>query len=65
MTDPVDNAVKSVDWVQVAINNGPPCFHLESEKFCLRAQRWDGHGVFHPFTPLDEMLAKHYTRLLK
>ncbi len=49
------------DWTQVILNGGPPCFHLEKdeEKFCLRAQRWAGHGneSFHKFVSLAELLA--------
>lgn len=54
------NAAQNADWVQVVVNGGPPCFHLEGERFCLRAQRWDGHGettAFHPFVSLAELLA--------
>lgn len=55
-------AAKMADWGQVIANGGPPCFHLEGQKFCLRAQRWGGHDhpkEFHAFTPLDHMLARH------
>lgn len=53
-------AAKHVDWVQVVYNKGPPCFHLEPERgrFCLRAQRWDGHSTDHVFVPLDELLSQ-------
>lgn len=38
-------AAKNIDWGQVVANGGPPCFHFEKDRgrFCLRAQRWDGH----------------------
>ena len=36
-------AAENADWVQVVLNGGPPCFHLEGERFCLRAYRWAGH----------------------
>ena len=37
-------AAERADWMQVVLNQGPPCFHLESGgNFCLRAQRWAGH----------------------
>lgn len=36
-------AAKNMDWQQVVMNGGPPCFHLEDDCFCGRAQRWDGH----------------------
>ncbi len=38
-----DRAAYWADWTQVALNGGPPCFHLENGRFCLRAARWDGH----------------------
>ena len=59
-------AAESMDWEQVICNGGPPCFHIdksgaESERFCGRAQRWDGHGVggragFHRFISLADLL---------
>ena len=51
------NAAEKADWQQVVLNGGPPCFHLEGDQFCLRAQRWQGHGTFHPFVPLSELIA--------
>lgn len=57
------DAAKQADWWQVVCNEGPPCFHLETDalgntKFCLRAERWQGHGVkdFHNYVPLHELL---------
>jgi hypothetical protein len=56
-------AAKQADWMQVVLNYGPPCFHLEeSGRFCLRAERWAGHvkgGTYpeHTFIPLDALLA--------
>jgi hypothetical protein len=51
-------AATRADWQQVVLNGGPPCFHYESERerFCLSAERWRGHGVFHEFVPLDSLL---------
>lgn len=55
-------AAKDADWMQVVLNQGPPCFHLEEGRFCLRAQRWDGHKVIggseaiHEFVPLEMLL---------
>lgn len=49
-------ACASADWQQVALNGGPPCFHLEGERFCLRAERWDGHGIDHQFVSLGDLL---------
>lgn len=52
--DEVLSACASADWVQVVLNGGPPCFHVEDGRFCFRAQRWAGHGLkeFHGFVPL-------------
>lgn len=47
------------DWMQVVLNQGPPCFHLEEYgSFCLRSERWDGHGIedFHDFVSLHDLL---------
>jgi hypothetical protein len=62
----VSTAAEHIDWMQVQLNhsarNGPPCFYVEShpfgERFCLRAQQWQGHkkGEVHEFTSLAEML---------
>lgn len=49
-------AAKIADWQQVVLNGGPPCFHVEHGRFCLRAERWDGHGVMHAYVPLDAAL---------
>jgi broad specificity phosphatase PhoE len=50
------------DWQQVVHNGGPPCFHLGSERFCLRAERWAGHEPDagphgHPFASFADFLA--------
>ncbi len=52
-------AARNADWLQVIGNGGPPCFHLEDERFCLRAQRWDGHSrpSFHKFVSLADLMA--------
>jgi hypothetical protein len=49
-------AAAFADWEQVRLNGGPPCFHLDGENFCLRAERWAGHPSDHPFVTLAEML---------
>ena len=40
-----DHAAYRADWQQVVMNQGPPCFYLgdDPDRFCLRAERWDGH----------------------
>jgi hypothetical protein len=57
-------AARNADWMQVVLNGGPPCFHLSDDgpgcpaRFCLRAERWQGHGVMHSYTPLHELVAR-------
>ena len=47
-------ASTDIDWGQVLRNGGPPCFHIDSGRFCLRAKRWNGHDVIHPYTTLHD-----------
>ena len=55
-------AAKDADWMQVVLNQGPPCFHIESGRFCLRAERWEGHEPFgkhdaiHKYVSLEDLL---------
>jgi hypothetical protein len=53
-------AAENMDWGQVVMNGGPPCFHLDEEYggFCGRAKRWDGHrdGFSHRFVSLADLL---------
>lgn len=57
-------AAAAADWQQVVLNGGPPCFHREGQRFCLRAQRWPGHHVgggdvpSHVFVPLHTLIAE-------
>lgn len=49
-----------MDWQQVALNGGPPCFaQLEDEEgwFCGRAEQWDGHNGEHEFISLAQYVA--------
>lgn len=54
-----------MDWEQVALNGGPPCFYVETNtpdeqpRFCGRARRWQGHGVqtFHSYVSLEEFIS--------
>lgn len=50
-------AAEQADWTQVVLNGGPPCFHLEGDRFCLRAERWPGHGDDHEFVSLAAILS--------
>ncbi len=51
-------AAENMDWQQVVLNGGPPCFHLpEGEtRFCGRAHRWHGHGCLHAFVSFTDLL---------
>lgn len=55
-------AAENADWMQVVLNQGPPCFHIEERgNFCLRAQRLAGHvdgGEYpeHTFVSLVDLL---------
>jgi hypothetical protein len=49
------NAAEQMDWQQVVLNGGPPCFHLEDGRFCGRAQRWEGHDEMHKFISLADL----------
>ena len=52
-------AADNMDWGQVVLNGGPPCFHLEVDGyFCGRAKRWAGHDAkgIHNFVSLTELL---------
>src|ERR1051325_3808084 len=47
-----------MDWEQVRLNGGPPCFYVEGPQFCGRAERWGGHGnpAFHEYVSLSDLL---------
>ena len=56
-------AAKDPDWMQVVFNQGPPCFHVENGRFCLRTERWDGHHILrkgdiliHKYVSLEDLL---------
>ncbi len=55
-------AAQCMDWRQVVLNGGPPCFHLQEDgAFCGRAQRWMGHDkdcLDHEFVSLADLLLK-------
>jgi hypothetical protein len=46
----------TMDWQQVALNGGPPCFYVEGSKYCGRAERWAGHDGEHKFISLEDMV---------
>lgn len=52
-----------MDWQQVVLNGGPPCFavgipHTIPNKYCGRAERWEGHGSKHghEYVSLSDLL---------
>lgn len=52
-------AAEQMDWQQVVLNGGPPCFYYDKEesRFCGRAQRWHNHeGEPHMFVPFADLL---------
>ncbi len=51
-----------MDWQQVVLNGGPPCFALLDDEegwYCGRAQRWVGHDGEHKFISLQDLLGVH------
>lgn len=51
-------AARNMDWQQVVLNGGPPCFHLENTgRFCGRAERWEGHKPFRPHPPIHKFVS--------
>lgn len=65
----VRDAKPTMDWQQVALNGGPPCFHVEVNTpdgqpiYCGRAMRWQGHEdcIIHRFVSLNDLLYGHST----
>lgn len=56
-----------MDWQQVVLNGGPPCFAVldaEENWYCGRAQRWDGHDYDHKYVSLSDLLDKERVALL-
>lgn len=50
-------AANQMDWTQVVMNGGPPCFHVcDDGRFCGRAERWDGHEAMHKYISLPDLL---------
>lgn len=57
-------AAEEMDWLQVVMNGGPPCFYLEcTGRFCGRAKLWAGHDdeevdkPIHRYVSLADLLA--------
>ena len=54
-------AAENMDWQQVVLNGGPPCFHLEDGRFCGRAERWAGHdGNPHKFVRTSRLTGQDH-----
>lgn len=53
--------LSQMDWQQVVLNGGPPCFFIEGPQFCGRTERWQGHGNsdFHDYVSLEQMVSFH------
>jgi hypothetical protein len=50
-------AAKDMDWMQIVMHQGVPCFHLCADgRFCGRAQQWPGHEDLHEFISLEDLL---------
>lgn len=48
---------ENMDWQQVVLNGGPPCFHSDGKYFfCGRALRWEGHPKHHKFVSLADLI---------
>ncbi len=58
MNNEQKDSLPQMDWQQVVLNGGPPCFYVEGPQYCGRAQRWPGHGneAFHDYVSLDDLL---------
>lgn len=50
-------AAENMDWQQVVLNGGPPCFYLDGVDghFCGRAQLWHSEHT-HKFVSLADLL---------
>ena len=52
-------AAEQMDWQQVVLNGGPPCFRLcEDGRFCGRAERWHSDDT-HSFVTLVDLLREN------
>jgi len=59
-------AATGMDWRQVVLNGGPPCFYVERlGHFCGRAERWDGHSLTPDGLPYDHEYESLYALLVQ
>lgn len=65
--DGIEMAARSMDWMQVILNQGAPCMTIEHGRFCGRAERWDGHADEgkhgHAFVSLADVTAQLCARI--
>jgi hypothetical protein len=62
----INKAIKNPDWMQVVLNQGPPCFHIENGRFCFRAERWHdeiAEKVCHKYVSLEQFVLSLRTKL--
>ncbi len=53
---PLQLAARNMDWGQVVMNGGPPCFQLcEDGRFCGRTDKWHGADT-HAFISLEALI---------
>lgn len=53
---PLLNALRHIDWIQIILNQSAPCCFIEDGRFCGRAERWAGHEHFHKFISLNDAI---------
>lgn len=56
------SGLPQMDWQQVVLNGGPPCFAVNTphdipNRYCGRAERWQGHGSIHDYVSLTQFAA--------
>ncbi len=56
-SQPSAKDVPTMDWQQVALNGGPPCFAVGADgdplRFCGRAELWHGHDDHHKYISFE------------
>jgi hypothetical protein len=59
MNKQIIQAAKQMDWMQIVLHQGEPCFHLcDDGRFCGRARTWSGHNDIHTFVALADLLTR-------
>jgi len=52
-------AAELMDWQQVVLNGGHPCFQLEQGRFCGRAERWHSDHTHRVISLADLLRRRH------